>query len=845
MSALTNLINAYIKANNNQEITGPVLNGVLRALADAAENVPQIGSNENWYIYDVDTGLYADTGNPSRGHTGPQGPQGIQGIQGVQGPQGTPGITEAQVSVDANIGTPSVDASIVGTILQLAFHNLKGATGAQGPTGPTGPAGVTSASASVDNNTGTPSVNVSLNAGALAFAFHNLKGADGSPGAQGPAGPAGVTSAVATVDNNTGMPSVNVSLSSGVITFAFHNLKGATGATGATGAEGPAGSTGPEGPRGPQGIQGPQGNPGSSVAYPFTLANNLTTDDATVALTAAQGVVLQGEIDDINDVIGDGAGIELAESLAKYMAPDIIIEDGGYYNSSGVFTARSGSYYIDDYYRIPYGATKVIYGGESYGAADGGILFYDEDKTLISSYASGSGVSFGNEVPIPAGSVFIKACSWSTTLEIAFSPDPIYAKDIEKINDITAVDEKVDDLQDLFDSVFVATQGQTTIPDISGLTPGSYSGDVWYQALFNGTELDVQSVKFESHSATSTFKIAVVKDVDLNAGTATFVGIYTINSPVSIGSNTIDVSSYGIVIPPNGGIGIHGGVEQYYSGGSLPDNPYGMFIFWGEDSTPPGTSVSITSYSGNIIVQVVAATTVYDLPVSMKEDLAEAVSAANPLFHKSYVALGDSFTNGNITETIQSGPLAGEKVQYPAIIANRNYMTFLMQAQSGDTLNRYLVEQRYNGIPATVDYMTIWYGINDNSHGIAIGNVNDMPISPISSETDTSTCGAFNWFFKWMFTNRPTAKIGVIITDFCEQQRREAIISVCQRWGVAYLDLYDPTVPMIFTRGNQIPVCQDAIDSREAAFALPGDYHPNAACHTWQSTFIEQFMRSL
>lgn len=46
-------------------------------------------------------------------------------------------------------------------------------------------------------------------------------------------------------------------------------------------------------PRGAQGPQGTQGNTGSSVDYPFELVNNLTTDDATKALSAAQGKVLK------------------------------------------------------------------------------------------------------------------------------------------------------------------------------------------------------------------------------------------------------------------------------------------------------------------------------------------------------------------------------------------------------------------------------------------------------------------------------------------------------------------------------------------------------------------------
>lgn len=67
-------------------------------------------------------------------------------------------------------------------------------------------------------------------------------------------------------------------------------------AKGDKGDKGNKGDTGDTGAVGPQGPVGPQGNTGASVDYPFELVNNLTTDDATKGLSAAQGVVLKGEV---------------------------------------------------------------------------------------------------------------------------------------------------------------------------------------------------------------------------------------------------------------------------------------------------------------------------------------------------------------------------------------------------------------------------------------------------------------------------------------------------------------------------------------------------------------------
>ena len=254
------LINGCINRNGVQAITGRVLNGVLRAMVNqlgagytmggVAHPTDDPGTPEAPVCYYAsEVGTYTHFGN----------------IQIVPGELALlcfdltdgwfketmyEGFESVQATIDGNVGTPAVNVSYVNGVLSFDFSNMKGNTGAA--------AGFGNVTAAVDGTIGTPGVTVQTDgpdtAKNIAFQFTGLKGETG------------VTSVIATVDNTSGTPQCAVSLNGQQLTLAFTGLKGA------------------------------QGDTGVSADYPITIVNNLTTNDPTSALSAAQGVVLAGQV---------------------------------------------------------------------------------------------------------------------------------------------------------------------------------------------------------------------------------------------------------------------------------------------------------------------------------------------------------------------------------------------------------------------------------------------------------------------------------------------------------------------------------------------------------------------
>ena len=268
-----------------------------------------------------------------------------------------------------------------------------------------------------------------------------------------------------------------------------------------------------------------------------------------------------------------------------------------------------------------------------------------------------------------------------------------------------------------------------------------------------------------------------------------------------------------------------------------------------------------------------------DLSISTKKYVDDGLSnvasrISDPLRGKKWAVLGDSFTDGATSNTIPDGQYAGKRKVYPYFIGNRTGMdvlntffasgrTLAFPATPGDFTNSICNPSAacyYQNIPADVDYITIYLGINDSHHspgsdgGDGEDNTGEIPIGTISDNTTATYYGAWNVVLTWLRTNRPFAHIGIIVSNGCDDiTYRTAQIEVAKKYGIPYLDLNgdDRCPAMIRPQNNDISSAVKTILLQTQSVDYDGtqtgtiNRHPNDAAHLFESYFIENFLRTI
>lgn len=258
-------------------------------------------------------------------------------------------------------------------------------------------------------------------------------------------------------------------------------------------------------------------------------------------------------------------------------------------------------------------------------------------------------------------------------------------------------------------------------------------------------------------------------------------------------------------------------------------------------------------------------------PIGGEED---ADNASDILHGKKWVVIGDSFTAGGYGDSsgfdtavykFTEGKYAGENITYPFIISERTGLGIERFFAGGRTLanpadgsftnsiTNPACAGYYQNTPEDADYITIYLGINDSHHesGTSGGDGEDVtgviPLGAIDDQDTSTFCGAWNVVLPWLMTNRPNAHIGIVVSNGVDRvDYRTATIAAAKKWGIPYIDLNgDERCPaMIRTVNPDISSAAKEI-LRQKWRVNETNTHPNTAAQYFQSTFIENWLRTL
>ncbi|MBR3416974.1 MAG: SGNH/GDSL hydrolase family protein [Clostridia bacterium] len=242
---------------------------------------------------------------------------------------------------------------------------------------------------------------------------------------------------------------------------------------------------------------------------------------------------------------------------------------------------------------------------------------------------------------------------------------------------------------------------------------------------------------------------------------------------------------------------------------------------------------------------------------AQKNDFLNSVHLDHKLEGKKWVVCGDSFTYGATDTVLPDGPYKGHKAVYPYLIGNRTGINVVLYARNGQTLgylndatnpnnNNSLTSPNsqfyYQSIPEDADYITIYLGINDVNYDIPLGTIEDATVE--------TYCGAYNVVLSWLRANRPFAHVGIIVTNGTGSNGNErtlAQIALAKKYGYPYINLNgdERTPAMIRSTNPDIPAAIKQNILNAQAVNPSSNTHPNDAAHAFESTFIENFLKSL
>lgn len=259
---------------------------------------------------------------------------------------------------------------------------------------------------------------------------------------------------------------------------------------------------------------------------------------------------------------------------------------------------------------------------------------------------------------------------------------------------------------------------------------------------------------------------------------------------------------------------------------------------------------------------------IYDINGNQLSGSASASGAANCLSGKTLCCAGDSLTAGG-------GVSGNASLTYGGICAKNNSMTYTNMGTNGATLttcnptNNFML--RYESITEH-DYLTFWFGFNDSRYGrenlkdiycqehygadyydctaeqrTACDAAKDWTAAFVGEidGTDAATwCGAWNTVLTHFTQTYPDMHIGVILpviaVDALKEPMRDALVTLCKKYGVAYIDSMDANdwCSFGFTEGLSSEMKAYYLTTRTG----DGYLHPNERAYRIMANQFTEFL---
>lgn len=239
-----------------------------------------------------------------------------------------------------------------------------------------------------------------------------------------------------------------------------------------------------------------------------------------------------------------------------------------------------------------------------------------------------------------------------------------------------------------------------------------------------------------------------------------------------------------------------------------------------------------------------------------QQEILDTLSASNPLYGKTWIACGDSFTNMKFDDYVDISGNAGISSDgydrdyrlyktYPTVIATNNKMHLInvaaggmksfLTAYSDNTSSFYQKVATLSNEISSADYMTLMFGLNDSG-----------PVGTSADTDPTTMCGAWNNILSTILSCNPAIKIGIISPDnWPNENLRNAQSVIGKAWGIPVLDLKSENIPFQ-TGSRSYDMNPYAVSQRNSILQISQESrHPSILGQQYRSTVIQNFMKSL